>query len=281
MAPEREPSSSFQSSSLLRSLQYILLGAFGGLVLSKLRDRTEHSDEADLKQDGTSNQTCIRANPTSGPLRVAIDSVPPPKPPTDQEKSEKERERRERRLKNRLEISATLITLGLLGVNILLWRSTQKASNAAKDSVELARVSAHMDQRAWVAVSDISPEFRQNDAWTISLIFKNTGKTPAKNFAIWGAGEPVAKGQKPASKETKLPGRGVIAPDGVFHSNLSLSGQYDWKSIDLLIHGRIDYDSVFGHSHWTKFCYYFVPNKTGRGGFAPCDSGNEIDDNPP
>jgi hypothetical protein len=179
------------------------------------------------------------------------------------------------------EKAAVVVALGLLIVNIFLLHVTNKAATAAKDSVDLARDNAHMDQRAWVAVSDISSNFRQDENWTVNLFFKNTGRTPAKNFVIWGAGEPVAKGQKPISEEIRLPGRGVIAPDGIFHSNLSISGHYDWKAIDLVIHGRIDYDSVFGRGHSTKFCYYFVPSKTGKGGFAPCESGNDVDNNPP
>jgi len=157
-----------------------------------------------------------------------------------------------------------------------------RAATSAENSVTQARDNARLEQRAWVSVSDITPESQQGQNWTISIIFKNTGRTPAKNFVIRGIGEPVAKGKKTSSEEIILPGHGIIAPDGVFHSNFSADGGFDWKSVDLVIHGKIEYDTVFGSSHWTTFCYYFVPtSKTGKGGFAPCDSGNDIDNNPP
>jgi hypothetical protein len=179
------------------------------------------------------------------------------------------------------EIAIAIGTLGLLLVNIFLASYTSTSARAAKRSVELAGKNARMDQRAWVAVSDIPPDFQKNKDWKVRIIFKNTGKTPAKDFVIKAIGEAVAKGQKPNQEERTLPGRGIIAPDGLFHSNLSVSSGYDWNSTDLIIHGRIDYDSVFGCSHWTEFCYHFIPDENSGGGFAPCDSGNDIDNNPP
>jgi hypothetical protein len=277
LAPEKESSSSSQNSPDPRDLLYILFSALAflsGWSLAKFRALNTDVSKTVPAQDGTREETYRRC--VEPP---AVSQVAPPQIQTYQtNKVEDDTPRR----KKIVEWSIPAANIGLLIVNIFLLGATNKAASAAKDSVDLAGKNAQMDQRAWVAVSDISSDSRQSENWTVSLIFKNTGKTPAKNFVIWGTGEPVAKGQKPTSEEIKLPGRGVIAPDGSFHSNLNVNGGYDWKSIDLVIHGRINYDSVFRPGHWTKFCYYFVPdNKTGKGGFAPCDSGNDIDNNPP
>jgi hypothetical protein len=175
----------------------------------------------------------------------------------------------------------TVYTIKMYCANKKAADAATRAATSAENSVTQAGNNSRLDQRAWVAVGDISQE-SQRESLVISVIFKNTGKTPAKNFVIRCAGEPVQKGQQPRSEEVILPGHGIIAPDGIFHSNLSASGGFDWKSVDLIVHGKIEYDTVFGTPHWTKFCYYFVPSsKTGKGGFAPCDSGNDIDNNPP
>ena len=82
-----------------------------------------------------------------------------------------------------------------------------------------------------------------------------------------------------ASKENLQPGRGIIAPNGAYHSKLSANGYYEAKLGRLIVHGRIDYVDVFGTGHWTKFCYCWIPGtKASKGGFAPCDTGNSIDD---
>jgi hypothetical protein len=259
--PDEEP-------GLLKILASVFSGILFGWLLSKFDAPNQEVGESTPQQDAPTPET-QRGMSASSPLIIHAPANAP-----ETENGERDTPFWEK--------ATVLITLGLLVVNIFLWCATNKAANAAKDSVKLAEKNARIDERAWVAVSNISSEFRQNEDWTVRLIFKNTGKTPARNFVIWGAGESVTKGQKPTTEETKLPGRGVIAPDGSFHSNLNISGRYDWKAVDLIIHGRIEYDSVFTGGHWTRFCYYFVPDKAGRtGDFAPCDSGNDIDNGPP
>jgi hypothetical protein len=155
------------------------------------------------------------------------------------------------------------------------------ATGLTHDAVILQISSSEIDERAWVAVNDIERTERL-DGFSVNLLFMNTGKTPAQNFAVRVSGEPVPKGQQPAGPEAIQPGRGIIAPNGIFHSNLSTSGSLDYKTSTLVIHGRIDYADVFGAAHWTKFCYYWIPKiNKGEGGFAPCDTGNEMDITPP
>jgi hypothetical protein len=89
----------------------------------------------------------------------------------------------------------------------------------------LQQSSSQIDQRAWVAVSNV--EFmRYNDSFHANIVFVNTGKTPAKDFTIRVAGEPVPKGESPTSEEALQPGHGVIALNGAFHSPLSANGYW-------------------------------------------------------
>jgi hypothetical protein len=158
--------------------------------------------------------------------------------------------------------------------------ASEDATKATQNAVILQLNSTHIDERAWVGVSDIQRTERP-DGVSVNLLFMNTGKTPAQNFTIRVSGEPIPKGQQPTTLESLQPGRGIIAPNGIFHSNLSASGSVDSKTSDLVIHGRIDYTDVFGAGHWTKFCYYWTPKiKKAEGGFAPCDFGNEMDVTP-
>jgi hypothetical protein len=182
------------------------------------------------------------------------------------------------RWKKILEYGAFVIALGLLIVNICQSCSTEKAAKAAANSVILAQNSSQIDQRAWVSVSDMK-FIPRGDQFDVNVVFGNTGKTPAKDFTIREAGELVQKGKVPTAEESLQPGHGIIAPNGTFHSKLSANGYYDARLGNLIVHGKIDYNDVFGNGHWTKFCYYWIPGVAGsEGGFAPCDSGNSIDD---
>ena len=270
LVPEKEALSSPQNSPEPQGLLYILLSAFAFLLgwsFSKLSTPEEKSDnsraakaEPDKKNSGTRNF----------PLPMKVSPIPP-----ESDNSCKCCHHKTPWWKITLEIATFLAAVVYAGITYRMWREMQGTNTISSQALRI-------DQRAWVAVSNISPELQQNGDWTVSLVFKNTGKTPARNFVIKGTGEAVVKGQKPSSEEVKLPGRGVIAPDGIFHSNLSISALYDWKSVNVILHGRIEYDSVFGNSHWTQFCYYFVPdNKTGKGGSAPCETGNDTDNGPP
>lgn len=186
-----------------------------------------------------------------------------------------------------LKLVVSILTLAFVATytvfTLFIFCANNKAAKAAEDSVKLAEKNAHLEQRAWVAVSEIIPRAKGKSPWEIAITFKNTGHTPATNFVIQLAGQPTRKGERATGEEVTEPGHGIIPPDGFFHQRLSAEAPYNWKNTDLTIHGKITYDSVFGHSHWTRFCYYFVPqnNASWQGDFAPCDTGNDVDGDEP
>ena len=149
--------------------------------------------------------------------------------------------------------------------------ATGKAVEEARKSVVTAARSMNLDERAWVSVYDVRlgpPGPRPS----VSVSIENKGRTPAKGFfVIAGAGFSAN------SEENRLPGSGIIAPGGTFHSDV-VSSVPRAKQNDLFIHGTIRYTSAFGNEHWTKFCYQQVPNTAH---FESCEAGNNIDSNEP
>jgi len=207
---------------------------------------------------------------------IARPTAQVPPPVENQISTEAKRKHWEKNLKFWTEPVGVFVLAIYTATTIALWC-------AASDANKQANRNSQLDQRAWVAVSEIAPSDETKSPWEISIVFKNTGRTPAKNFAVELAGEPVPKGGNPTAKEDAYPGHGIIAPDGFFHSGLSSRTPFNWDTTDLVIHGKISYDSIFGHRHWTQFCYYFVPKNATRtkGGFTPCDQGNDVDGNEP
>jgi hypothetical protein len=199
LAHGTEPSSPSQNSPEPRSLLYIVLGALGLWVLSKLRDPIEHSDPSEYPVDSANDATGIRKNPNSRPVRVIIDSIPPPQSPTDEEKAEKERDIKEKKLRLRLELGAGLIALGLLAVNILLWCSTRDASNAARRSSDIAQKQLEMSERPWMSAEfsiDQPIEFQPNGDMGVQLhvVMKNIGHSVATDVRLILGADPEGGG---------------------------------------------------------------------------------------
>src|SRR5438094_2899912 len=135
-----------------------------------------------------------RANAESNRARHEPSVIPDIPPSPSQDARSYRREDRTPRWKKVLEWTAVLTGIGLLAVNIGLWKATKKsanaanqAANAAKDSADLARKNAHFDQRAWLAISYGKLHFRVGQPFDFPVEIVDTGKTPAK----WIQGEVV------------------------------------------------------------------------------------------
>ena len=170
-----------------------------------------------------------------------------------------------------------VITFLYAVTSYLQWQATSEAARAAQDAANIASETLQIDQRAWVTVSDIA---RDKSGTGFSVIFSNSGKTPARRFTVQIIGEPVPRGKSPGGKEDLLPGLGLIAPNGFFHISLTPTGPYDSKANQLAVHGKVDYIDIFDESHWTTFCYYVAAERNQELEFAPCEGGNDTDDKP-
>lgn len=84
------------------------------------------------------------------------------------------------------EIATVLVAFGLLVVNILLWCSTKKAADAAKESADTARKELELSERPWVSVSmpvatdPLTTDSKGQVSTAIHIEIKNVGRTPAK-----------------------------------------------------------------------------------------------------
>jgi hypothetical protein len=145
-----------------------------------------------------------------------------------------------------------------------------KAGKAAEDSVHLARSTAHLDQRAWVAQTEITGAPEQDQPFEVTVKFKNTGKTFAKRYSGVSALHVKQLSQPdPDFEKILAAGRipdtiGLIPPNGTLQhileakngAKISKDTLEAWKATGvILVFGRITYWDIFGCEHWTIYCY--------------------------
>lgn len=172
--------------------------------------------------------------------------------------------------------------------------STKQASEALNEMMrqnETARDAMRLEQRAWVGVVGYDAESpTAGHSFTVTAVFRNSGKTPARNVV-------VGMNIIPAPPDFRLPAklstekalltgamdsgsRDLLLPDTTF----SLSRTLDeasvaayltskWRST-IYVWGRGSYDDVFMRRHWFTFC----GKMAFRGeAFGPCEEGNDED----
>jgi hypothetical protein len=277
-----------EDSHEIRGLFYVLISASAflfGWFLSRLHGPREYPRAFGEHRDDIPNENQPGDDGRKPPLKVAIDSVPPPRiPPEEQDAREERREKNERET---LRVAwFTLIALILYSaITGAMWLATKKSADAAKESAEAARQTAdtskaalHFDQRAWVSM--IRDDFRWHvgDAMVFPSRYLNNGKTPAKHVHGWitatwmtgdqtpefiyepGTGHPMLRSESPllwASESThiKLPvyKSGTQAGETMTLTKPMLVEMESGKSY-ILIHGKLIYDDVFGVNHWITFC---------------------------
>lgn len=142
---------------------------------------------------------------------------------------------------------------------------SQKALNATVSQF-------HLDQRAWVAATDIRGTPQADQPFYVTIIYRNTGKTFAKNLYTVAVGQILGRGEKPNfsledKSVTEDSSITVLAPSGEFQNSLHLvKGGPDEKltqvsmdalkteAVTLFVFGHATYDDVFGCKHWVRFC---------------------------
>jgi hypothetical protein len=293
-----EPQASFQNYPLLRALRYILVGAFGALIFSKMRAPVRNSiQSAQPQADGE--------KPNSRPVRVIVESGPPP---TDKQiAKETHIEKREGR-KYTLEKITALSVLGYAIITFFQWRAQIN--------------SLKVDQRAWAGldkpmVADVINYAGPKWTWTgpdkaihpvdtpnpmihTGVAIKNFGKTPAFDVVVevwagpqeeldvnsktecefaedFSSGKAIKMGTPrkgatwPTFGKTIFPGQEVTEPEDVPGGDVPR----------LFIVGCIAYRDAFNARHKTRFCYRSPqvlvtdpPMKNGDA-FAQCNQYND------
>lgn len=155
-----------------------------------------------------------------------------------------------------------------------------------------------IDQRAWVAVYAVEGFPEADKEFVVKTTIRNTGKTFAKHYKGFIRPEAFRPGQgrhpdfsveenAPTAKPPEV-SIGLLPPNGEYSGTLNVKENHEKVTPDeikavksgeviLLIHGRIDYDDIFGCHHWTTFCYRLNSAITA---YSAYESHNDADDNP-
>ena len=148
-----------------------------------------------------------------------------------------------------------------------------QVANSSVQSIQLAQEAMRLEQRAWVFVTETkASKLQVGQPLSISIGFKNTGRTPARNVQIAAHLEPLPKGQAPEPKLDKPQSRGVIPPNGTLFLAISTGrkhaegvteqGLEAITSGELVIwlYGTITYEDIFETRQATMFCYMLHPD---------------------
>lgn len=153
-------------------------------------------------------------------------------------------------------------------------RNNEEDSGSSVHNGHIAEEAMRLQQRAWVFVTEIrASELQAGRPLDITLGFKNTGRTPARNVQIATQVDSLPKGRDPEPRLEKAYSRGIIPPEGTVFANIGNSNGHSQgltqedlqaiKSGDLVVwaYGTLTYDDVFEVRQATMFCYRLQPDR--------------------
>jgi hypothetical protein len=183
-------------------------------------------------------------------------------------------------------------------------KADEDAAASFKKSVEQSGVyltestrRTALDMRPWLFASASSVALKKdavpmvvNEAFYVRLTTKNNGRTPAikvREVVVLQIVEVKPDKAFPEPNFTYEPSQymkdGIIpsggdqfsdAPTKFDEGGMKNIIEIKWR---LYIHGRVEYEDIFGVKHWTNFCSFLVPG----GAYAVCPYHNDIDHNEP
>jgi hypothetical protein len=150
-----EPERDSQSPPLVRSISYLLFGAFGVWLFSKLRTPSDKpSGSSQHVQDGDHDAIQLEQN-TASPIHVVVDAGP--STPTPNKNREAREERKEQRDEKRFrveKVTALLLAVYTI-VNGGMWWATKKSADAAKYAAETTAKQLELSERPWIKILDV------------------------------------------------------------------------------------------------------------------------------
>jgi hypothetical protein len=166
------------------------------------------------------------------------------------------------------------------------------AENSAA-AIRATQVAMRLDQRAWVAVMDISGVPQAGQPFVIVVHAKNSGKTFVRNFKLTAIQESGPPGTTPHYDMEVVPlanSISVLPPNGIYEVKEAIMGEGshpfvpnpDQRIVDriksgevvVIAHGRMDYVDIFHQSHWTTYCFLLDSSMT----WNSCHEHNEADE---
>jgi hypothetical protein len=292
------------STRMVPALLGLVEEAGRGIQRARYADRSE--------REGDKNPSGMRGDPNTGLIETAEEATQREQAEENRRAQEREGLRRETELAlTRRNVGAATVGVGfgVLTLGVLIWQTwenhrsvsvaersvtvSEKAVQVAQDQLRAsekqgkdAAESLRLDQRAWIG-------FIQNDVafsrglLTQSLLFSNSGRTPARNVRMrsaskgiptgtkltpdYGARNPIGEGPSSSSitpgGSKRLLGR-PLRPDADMLAKLQ-SGAW------VLYHfGEVTYEDVFGQPHRTTFCVFVLPSLAEAG---DCGEYNDAD----
>lgn len=162
--------------------------------------------------------------------------------------------------------------------------NAQKAMDASniqsKASLGATQESMRQDQRAWISTESAIGIPTNERPFTIQIPIKNSGKTPARNVAIFFMGKFFKLGQRFTYQfEGQSISLGYIPPNSP--RSFTYFGEPE-SSIDatahkgdiFVIYGAVTYDDVFFDKHWVTYCFYVQKTDS----YTYCKEHNDIGD---
>lgn len=177
----------------------------------------------------------------------------------------------------------------------------QAAAKNTRTTIRNAQTAFRDEQRAWVGVLGINDikGLTETEPWTITVVFFNSGRTPARNVQSSGMfiTSPIPIAGPPPEKIKQLIFRPTqsVAPQGTYREVMgkevaaetltvsekqgfqTLLSQYqDIKkgALHLYYYGILKYDDIFGNHRETQFCILLADPSTKEAGF--CDAFNDL-----
>jgi hypothetical protein len=167
------------------------------------------------------------------------------------------------------------------------WMAAIQATNTASRSFNEARNDFRIDERAWIGVSDmLLNKSKAPNPISVQVTVYNTGKTVARNMRTWYflhldkhtlpnieeyVERPIERKDGISSPSVLFPNRPryLVPVDRI--SNETRDAVVRGETL-LYVIGEIDYDDLFGTTHYTEFCAIFNSHVQA---FTDCDSFND------
>lgn len=154
--------------------------------------------------------------------------------------------------------------------------SLEQSKRALDASIEVSR----SDQRAWVGMTEVAPEWRDADGkplfikegahYHVGVTIVNSGRTPAlkvrSKMRLWSF--PANNKFVPDYGNVTAQSVGVLPPQGKFIitslPSLKIINTSDIASLKngsqiLYLYGQIEYEDIFGIQHRTTYCSTLAP----------------------
>jgi hypothetical protein len=127
-----------------------------------------------------------------------------------------------------------------------------------------------LEHRAWMKLEKIHHTIERGRQLSLTVVFQNIGRTPARDLKAWMFLETVWEGKKPSfnlSSDKNVPASPVVPPDSPLAFPLygevvtnAMAASISIGQLLVMFHGKIAYKDIFGCQHWMTFCQQFDPD---------------------